>query len=176
MVSAEDHLCRNEQFWYIWNKMYPFIKDLYLSKGIYRYQSVIINYLLAWSWWSEGIESWHSLRVADIDSYSMVSNELGHIPAVLYSISKVLCTIGSKYKREGVEWLYEIVSKNDAIALDDLESNTLFYVECFMRKFILENRENIKRTDRLKLKITNILSFIIQRGSMRGYQLRESIL
>lgn len=176
MVSAEDHLCRNEQFWYIWNKMYPFIKDLYLPKGNYRYQSVIINYLLAWRWWSEGIESWHSLRVTDIDFYSMVSNELGHIPAVLYSISKVLCTIGSKYKREGVEWLYAIVSKNDVIALDDLESNTLFYVECFMRKFILENRENIKRTDRLKLKITNILSFIIQRGSMRGYQLRESIL
>lgn len=176
MVSAEDCLCRNEQFWYVWWKIYPYIKDLCLSSNRYYQKDVVINYLLAWHWWRDGIESWHSLTVANVDFYSRVSRELGQNPAVLYSVSRILCTIGSKFKVNGVEWLYSIVSKNQELVLDDLESNTLFYIERFMRKFILGNRENIKIDNRLKLKVINILSFIIEKGSMCGYQLRESIL
>ena len=176
MVSAEDCLCRNEQFWYVWWKIYPYIKDLCLSSNRYHQKDVVINYLLAWHWWRDGIESWHSLTVANVDFYSMVSRELGQNPAVLYSVSRILCTIGSKFKVNGVEWLYSIVSKNQELVLDDLESNTLFDIERFMRKFILGNRENIKIDNRLKLKVINILSFIIEKGSMCGYQLRESIL
>lgn len=176
MISAEDGICKNEQFWHIWKKMYPFIKDLCLNPRGYHLKEVIINYLLAWRWWREGIESWHSLTEANIDFYSMVSKDLGHIPAVLYSVSRVLCTIGSKFEKDGVKWLYTIVSQNNALVLDDLESNTLFYIERFLRKFIFENRENIKRDFRLKLKVIEVLSFIIEKGSIRGYQLRESIL
>ncbi len=176
MVSAEDGMCRNEQFWYIWRKMYPFIKNLCLNPRGYHLKDVIISYLLAWRWWREGIESWHSLTIANIDFYYTISKELSHVPAVLYSVSRILCTIGSKFTKEGVEWLYTIVSKNNALVLDDMESNTLFYIEHFMRKFIFGNRENIKRDFRLKLKVIEILSFIIEKGSMRGYQLRESIL
>ncbi len=176
MVSAENGMCRNEQFWYIWRKMYPFIKDLCLNPRGYHLNDVIIKYLLAWRWWQEGIESWHSLTTTNIEFYSMAAKELSHIPAVLYSVSRVLCTIGSKFKKEGVEWLYTIVSKNNALVLDDLESNTLFYIESFLRKFIFENRESIKKNVRLKLKVIEILGFVIEKGSMRGYQLRESIL
>lgn len=176
MVSAEDSMCRNEQFWHIWRKMYPFIKDLCLNPKDYHLKDVIISYLLAWRWWQEGIESWHSLTATNIDFYYMTSKELSHIPAVLYSVSRVICTIGSKFKKEGIEWLYIIVSKNNALVLDDIESNTLFYIERFMRKFIFENMENIKKDFRLKLKVIEILSFIIEKGSIRGYQLRERIL
>lgn len=176
MVSAEDYLCKNEQFWHIWMKMYPFVKNLCLYPKSYHLKDVIISYLLAWRWWKEGIESWHSLTIANIDFYSIASRELRQIPAVLYSVSRVLCTIGSKFQKDGVEWLYSIISKNNSLVLDDLESNTLFYIEAFMRKFISQNRGKIKRESRLKFKIIDILSFIIEKGSMRGYQLRESIL
>lgn len=176
MVGAEDSMCKNEQFWHIWRKMYPFIKDICLNCRGYQLNNVIISYLLAWRWWREGVESWHSLTAANIGFYSMASKELGHIPSVLYSVSRVLYTIGSNFKKEGIEWLYIIVSKNKTLALDDLESDILFYIECFLRKFIFENRENIKKNFRLQLKVIEILNFIIERGSMRGYQLRESIL
>ena len=176
MVRAEDRLCKKEQFWHIWKKMYPYIYNLCSDSRSRHLKGLIIDYLLAWRWWQEGIESWHSLTAANIDFYYTVSKELGNIPAVLYSVSRVLCTIGSKFKKEGVEWLYTILSKNNALVLDDLESNTLFYIESFMNKFIFENRENIKRDNRLKLKVTNILTFIIEKGSIHGYQLRESIL
>lgn len=176
MISAEDSMCRNEQFWYIWIKMYPFIKALCLKPKDYHFNDILISYLLAWRWWREGTESWHSLTTANIDFYYVASKELSHIPAVLYSVSRVLCTIGSKLKKEGVEWLYTIVSKNNALVLDGLESNTLFYIERFMKKFIFENKENIKRDFRLKRKVIEILNFIIEKGSMCGYQLRESML
>ena len=109
--------------------MYPFIKDLCINPRGYHLSDVIISYLLAWRWWRDGIESWHSLTTANIDFYSMTSKELIHIPAVLYSVLRVLCTIGSKFKKEGVEWLYIIVSKNNTLVLDDLETKTLFYIE-----------------------------------------------
>ena len=176
MVSAEDYLCKNEQFWHIWREMYPFIKDLCLYPRNYHLKDVIISYLLAWRWWKDGIKSWHSLTIDNIDFYSTVSKELGQIPAVLYSVSRVLYTIGSNFQDDGIEWLNSIVSKNHALELNDLESNTLFYIENFMRKFILGNREKIKKDGRLKLKVINILSFITEKGSMHGYQLRESIL
>ena len=176
MVSAEDYLCKNEQFWHIWREMYPFIKDLCLYPRSYHLKDVIISYLLAWRWWKDGIKSWHSLTIDNIDFYSTVSKELGQIPAVLYSVSRVLYTIGSNFQDDGIEWLNSIVSKNHALELNDLESDTLFYIENFMRKFILGNREKIKKDGRLKLKVINILSFITEKGSMHGYQLRESIL
>jgi len=175
-VGAEDSMRKNDQFWYIWKKMFPCIKTLCLKSRDLHLKEVIINYLLAWRWWRDGILSWHSLTITNTDFYAIISMELGHNPAVLYSISRVLCTIGSDFKNEGIEWLYTIVSKNSTLVLDDLESNTLFYIESFLRKFIFENREEIKRNSRLKLKVTEILSFIIERGSMHGYQLRESIL
>lgn len=176
MVRAEDYLCKNEQFWHIWREMYPFIKDLCLYPRSYHLKDVIISYLLAWRWWKDGIKSWHSLTIDNIDFYSTVSKELGQIPAVLYSVSRVLYTIGSNFQDDGIEWLNSIVSKNHALELNDLESNTLFYIENFMRKFILGNREKIKKDGRLKLKVIYILSFITEKGSMHGYQLRESIL
>ncbi len=176
MISAEDSIRRNEQFWYIWRKMYPFVADLCLKPRGYHLNDVIISYLLAWPWWRKGIESWPSLTSDNIDFYYKVSRELSTNPAVLYSISRVLYTVGSKFKKDGVEWLYTIISKNKAIALCDLESNTLFYIECFLRKFIFENREGIKRNSRLKRKVIEILNFLIEKGSLRGYQLRESVI
>ncbi len=176
MILAEDDMCKREQFWYIWMQMYPYIKSLCLRPKDYYLKNVMTNYLLAWRWWRDDADSWHSLTIDNLSFYNMVSEELSHVPAVLYSISRILCTIGCKFKKDGVEWLYAIVSKNKALVLDDLESNTLFYIEHYLRKYVFENRENIKKDFRLKSKIIEILGFAIERGSMRSYQLRESIL
>lgn len=176
LVNAEDYQCKVEQFWNIWKKMYPFIKNMCFNQRGYHLKDVIISYMLAWHWWREGIESWHSLTTDNLNFYSTVSVDLGHIPPVLYSVARVLCTIGSTFVKEGIEWLYTIVSNNHSLVLGDLESNTLYYIESFLRKFVFENRDKIKRDFRLKSKLIEILNFIIERGSMRGYLLRESII
>jgi len=176
IISAEDLCKRPEQFWYIWNKLYSkFIETCNNSQNFYLNQ-VINNYLLAWQWWREGIEEWHSLKEENLSFYSNVSKDLGHIPSVLYSITKILNSIGSNFKKEGIDWIFIIISNNKSLKMGDLESNTLYYLERFIRKFIFLNKGQIKHEIRLKNKVLPILDFMIERGSIHGYLLRESIL
>lgn len=176
LVSAEDYINKYEQFWHIWNNLYPKIKELCVSPRGYHLKGIIINYLLAWRWWPEGIEAWHSLKSENLSLYINASKELGDIPSVLYSIVRVLNTIGTNFKDEGIEWIHTIISNNSSLILDDLESNTLYYLEKFFRKYIFINKQRIKEEIRLKNKIIPILDFMIERGSIHGYLLRESIL
>lgn len=176
LISAENNLNNYEQFWYIWNKLYPKIIEICKNPHSFYLKEIIINYLLAWRWWSEGVEEWHSLKNDKLSLYANASRDLGHIPSVLYSITKVLNSIGNNFKNEGVDWIYTIVSNNNSLQLDDLESNTLYYLEKFIRKFIFTNKQKIKEEIRLKNQIIPILDFMIERGSIHGYLLRESIL
>lgn len=176
IIFAEDRLKKNEQFWHIWNRLYPKIKELSSNSRNYHLKEIIINYLLAWRWWSEGIQEWHGLKNENLSLYSNASKELGHIPSVLYSTARVLNTIGSNFKDEGIDWIHAITSKYKSLNLDDLESNTLYYLEKYLRKFIFINRQKIKEEIILKNKIIPILDFMIERGSIHGYLLRESIL
>ena len=88
----------------------------------------------------------------------------------------MLNSIGSHFQKEGIDWIYNIVSSNSLLQLEDLESHTLIYLERFMRKFIFINKQKIKEEIRLKNKVIPILDFMIERGSIHGYLLRESIL
>jgi hypothetical protein len=176
LLIAEDHINKHLQFWHIWNNLYPKIKELCSNPLGYHLQEIIINYLLAWHWWREGIEEWHSLKKENLSLYTNASKEIGNIPAVLYSVTKVLNSIGTNFKDEGVEWIHTIVSNNKSLHLDDLESNTLYYLEKFLRKYVFINRQKIKEEIKLKNKIIPILDFMIERGSIHGYLLRESIL
>lgn len=176
LVSGQDYLNKYEQFWYIWNSLYPKIKELCSNPRGYHLKEIIINYFFAWRWWREGIEEWHSLKKENLSLYSNASKEIGNIPAVLYSIVKVLNSIGSKFEDEGVDWIHTIASNNKSLKLGDLESNTLYYLEKFLRKYVFINRQKIKEEIKLKNKIIPILDFMIERGSIHGYLLRESIL
>jgi len=176
VINAEDYKNRCEQFWYIWNKLY--LKFVEVCKNPYGFHlnKVVTSYLLAWQWWREGIIEWHSLKEENISFYENVAKDLGHNPNVLYSISKVLNSIGSKFLDDGINWIYTIISLNESLKLNDLESNTLYYLEKLIRKFIFINKEKIKQELRLKNKIISILEFMIERGSVCGYLLREGVL
>ena len=154
----------------------PKLKELCANPCGYHLKEIIINYFFAWRCWREGIEDWHSLKEGNLSLYANASKDIGNIPAVLYSVVKVLNSIGTNFKDEGIDWIYTIVSNNKLLHHDDLESNTLYYLEKFLRKFVFINRQNIKEEIRLKNKIIPILDFMIERGSMHGYLLRESIL
>ncbi|WP_320112057.1 AVAST type 4 anti-phage nuclease Avs4 [Draconibacterium orientale] len=175
-IWAEEINNRYEQFWFVWNKLYPKVVEISANHRNYYLSNVIITYLLAWRYWREGIEEWHCLKKDNLAIYFNASKDLGHIPSVLYSITKVLNSIGSNFKNEGIDWIHTIVSNNSSLQLGDLESNTLFYLEQFTRRFIFMNRQQIREEIRLKNKIIPILDFMIERGSIHGYLLRESIL
>lgn len=104
--------------------MYPTIITICGNLRNYHLKEVRINYLLAWSSWTDGIEEWNSLKNDSLLLYTEVTNDKGHIPSVLFSISRVLNSIGSYFKTEGVDWICNLASKNSLILLEDLESHT----------------------------------------------------
>ncbi len=175
-IFAADSLNRYENFWMVWNKFYPQIKKLSSSGFHHHLKSVIINYLLAFSYWNEGIDEWHVLTKEDLPFYSRIARELGHIPFVLLAIIKVLNSIGAKFEHDGILWLHTIISNNINMKLGGDEQSILFYLENFLRKFVFINKQKIKKDVKLKGQLLQILNFMIERGSTYGFMLRESIL
>jgi hypothetical protein len=116
------------------------------------------------------------LKKENLGFYRNISKEIGNIPAVLYSIAKILNSVGSNFTEEGIDWIYNIISDNSSLELKDLESNTIYYLEIFFKKYIFTERKKIKQEVKLKNKIIPILNFMIERGSKHGFSLRESIL
>ena len=176
-ISVEDRLNQYEEFWIVWNIFYDKIVDLCKDSRLRYYANEIIhNYLLAWQYWKEDAKEWHTLKEKEKSFYKKVTQDIGHCPAVLYSISKVLNDIGSNFLEDGIFWVNGILQRNKNLFSEELEINTIFYIENIVRKYILVNRYKIKKYIKIKNNIVTILDFLIERGSVTGYLLREDIL
>ncbi|MHB9070769.1 MAG: AVAST type 4 anti-phage nuclease Avs4 [Sedimentisphaerales bacterium] len=176
-VSVEDILNKYEEFWVVWYAFYNKIVELY-KKPCSRYytEPLLHNYLLAWSYWKDTAKEWHSLKEREKLFYKKIAEDIGHHPAVLYSISKVLNDIGSNFIEDGIVWISDILQKNKQLALQELEVNTIYYIENVIRRYVSLSRQKIKTSLQIKNHVLVILNFLIERGSVAGYLLRENIL
>jgi len=175
-VSVEDRLNQYGQFWFVWDKFYPKIVEMCKDTKSYYTKDIIHNYLLAWPYWKEEAKDWRSLKVREKLFFKKVSEEIGFSPSVLYSISKVLNDIGSKFIKDGISWLSYMLENNKQLESVKLETNTIYHIESIVRKFIQTDRVNIRKTKRIKNEVLIILNFLIIKGSVTGYLLRENIL
>ncbi|WP_332445499.1 AVAST type 4 anti-phage nuclease Avs4 [Dehalococcoides mccartyi] len=176
-ISVEDVLNHYDEFWIVWNAFYDCIVKTY-KKQVSNYYSneLIHNYLLAWPYWKKGIREWHTLKEREKEFYKKISEDIGHHPSVLYSISKVLNEIGSSFINDGVVWISNILQNNPQYTSTELETNTVYYIENITRRFILINRQRIKATLSLKSQVIVILDFLLEKGSTTGFLLRDDIL
>lgn len=176
-VSVEDRLNQYEEFWVVWNIFYGRIVELCKRKKLYSdTQQIIHNYLLAWQYWREDAKEWHTLKDREKVFFKKVAEDIGHQPSVLYSLSKLLNEVGSHFMDDGIFWLSSILQKNENLFSDELERNTAYYLENIVRKYLLLNRSKIKISTHIKSQIIVILNFLVERGSVTGYLLREDIL
>lgn len=172
-VSVEDRLNQYGEFWIVWDIFYEKVVEICKTGSSYYYTKEIVhNYLLAWL----DAKEWHTLKEKEKLFYKKVAQDIGHCPAVLYSISKVLNDIGSNFLENGIFWVSDILQRNKNLFSGELEINTIFYIENIVRKYILVNRYKIKKYLKIKNNIVTILDFLIERGSVTGYLLREDIL
>lgn len=177
-ISVEDSLNKYEEFWIVWHAFYEKIKAICTTKNYYYHDTkeVIYNYLLAWPYWKKTAKEWHSLKEREKLFYKKVSEDMGHFPPVLYSVSKVLNEIGSNFLEDGILWLSNILNENKNLLSEELEVNTIYYIESIVRKYILTSRQKIRTTLQTKKAVVSILNFLVERGSATGYLLRENIL
>ncbi len=176
-ISIEDRLAHYDQFWVTWKLFYPKIVTLVQSKGSRFYsKEVIRTYLLAWNSWREGASEWHTLKDREKSFFKKASEDMGNNSSTLYSIAKFLSDIGTSFRDEGILWISDMLKNNPDLSNQELEVNTVYYLENLVRSYILKNRHKIKTTLNLKTKILVILDFLLSKGSVTAYMLREDIL
>jgi hypothetical protein len=174
-ILVEDRLNSYDGFWTVWNACYEKIVTI-CNKDKHYANEVLCNYLLAWPYWKEDAKEWHTLKEREKSFYGKVVADMRHHPAILYSIVKILTDIGSKYIDEGIIWISSIIATNNKLELGELEANTIYYLENVVRKYILTNRQKVKKNVQVKNQILVILNYLVEQGSTTGYMLREDIL
>lgn len=176
LVFAEDTLNKYEEFWVIWNAFYEKIRDIAKKSATYYSTKLIIRrYLFAWPWRKGDLE-WHSVKEREKFFFSKAANDMGDHPTVLYSLAKMLNDIGSNYLEDGIAWISGIVERNQNLLTEELDTNTIYYIENLVGKYISKNRLMLRTTPRVKKQIITILNFLVERGSTTGYWLRDDIL
>lgn len=176
-VSAEDYINAYDNFWEVWNLFRPKVVELCQEGDRYWHiDKIVKSYLFAETPWRETAIEWHTLKESNKRFFKAVLSEIGHCPSALYAISKLLNDIGSSYLNDGISWVSHILENNKNLLSAKLETNSLYYLENIVKRYVYENREKVRRTKKLKQDILLILDFLTERGSVVGYLLRENIL
>lgn len=176
-ISAEDYLESYETFWEVWGLFKEKVIGLCEKGDGYWYVDKIIkSYLFAQNSWKESATEWHTFKDNEKRFFREISENIGHCAPTLYAISKLLNGIGSAYVEDGIQWLSSMLVKNKNLLNAKLEVNTLYYIENLARKYIYRHRTKIKGNKKLKEEVLVILDFLIAKGSVVGYILRESII
>ena len=188
LIQAEDTMQATVAFWNIWNQLFPCVesickdeKESILKFGSmtmgsrYRRHSdeLILTYLLAFQYWKDGIQGWHTLRQEDSSFYVTAVDKIGYHPVVLYSIARILNSVGYLYESDGIRWIATLLLNNSHLYTCDLPTNTIYYIEEYAQRFCTNNRNNIKRNAEIRNNLSTVLSFLVDRGSTCGYMLRE---
>lgn len=181
LIYTQDSTNNYDNFWYIWELLENNIIDICQDGEKYSdVKQIIKAYLLAWgrygSLWKDTAKEWHSLKDKDIRYFKKLTKKIGHCPSVLYSISKLLTSIASKYQNDGIFWVADLLRNNCNLLNDKLESDTVFHLENLIRQYVFIQGEQIKKDRKIKDDVLTILNFLVEKGSAVAYMLREKVL
>ncbi|MGZ3578227.1 MAG: AVAST type 4 anti-phage nuclease Avs4 [Syntrophales bacterium] len=176
-ILAEDRLDTYDKFWKVWTlffeKMVALCKD---GDGYWYVDKIIKSYLFAQTPWKETATDWHTFKDSNSRFFEDIAKSIGHCPSALYALVKSLNNVADRYLNPGISWLSGMLTRNKNLCTKKLETNTLYYLESLVRKYIYKERERIRRTRQLKEEVLVILDFLVEKGSVVGYILRENIL
>ncbi|MBW6488912.1 AVAST type 4 anti-phage nuclease Avs4 [Sulfurimonas sp.] len=180
-ILAQDEINKYDNFWHVWELFEDTIIETCKDGDKYRHIDQVIKvYLLTWGQygaiWKDTAKEWHSLKDKDIRYFKKLTKKIGHCPSVLYSISKLLTSIASKYQNDGISWVADVIKNNSNLSNDKLESNTVFHLENLIRKYVFIQGEQIKKERKIKNDVLAILNFLVEKGSAVAYMLREKVL
>lgn len=176
-ILVEDRLNNYDNFWQVWSLFKGKVVGICKDGDTHWYTNkIVMSYLFAQVQWKETTTSWHTLKDDDKRFFKEISQIIGHCTSTFYAISKLLNDIGSPYLNDGIVWISDMLIKNKNLYTVKLEESTIYYLENLVRKYIYDNREKIRKAKKQKEDVLVILEFLITKGSVIGYILRESIL
>jgi hypothetical protein len=176
-ILAEDRMDTYDKFWQVWTLFFEKVVALCKNGDGYWYVDKIIrSYLFAQTHWKETASDWHTFKDSNSRFFADAAKNIGHCPSTLYALAKSLNNIADRYINPGMSWLSDMLTRNKNLWTKELESDTLYYLEGLVRKYIYNERERIRRTRQLKEEVLVILDFLVEKGSVVGYMLRENVL
>lgn len=175
-VSAEDSLNIPDSFWYVWNRFKGHIVDSISSQG-WRHdkERVIESFLFARIPWKDEAMTWHTFSPENKAFFNDLSGRIGGESSFIYSISKLLCGIGGEFLDDGIYWISNAIKTFDIDISKDKSGNTLFYLERYVRRYLFNNHDKVRRTPNLRAQSMVVLDFLVEQYSITGYLLREDI-
>ncbi|STO56731.1 AVAST type 4 anti-phage nuclease Avs4 [Grimontia hollisae] len=175
-VCAEDSLNMPDSFWYIWNRFKGCVVDS-ISSQDWRHdkECVIESLLFARIPWKDDAKAWHTFSPENKVFFNDLSGKIGNEPSFIYSISKLLCGIGSDFLDDGIYWISNAIKTFDIDLSQDKSGNILFYLERYMRRYLFKNHDRVRQTPSLKVQVMIVLDFLVEQYSITGYLLREDI-
>ncbi len=175
-VSAVDSLNMPESFWYVWNRFKDHIVESINSKG-WRHdkERIIKSFLFAGTSWKDDATAWHTFSPENKVFFSDLSGKIGGESSFIYSLSKLLCGIGSEFLDDGIYWFSNAIKTFDIDLSQDKSGNTLFCLEKYMRRFLFKNHDKVRQTPSLRAQSMIVLDFLVEQYSITGYMLREDI-
>ena len=175
-VSAEDKLNTPDSFWYVWDRFKDHIVDSIDSQGWRRDKEHIIqSFLFAGIPWKDEAMSWHTFSPENREFFSDLSGKIGGESSFIYSISKLLCGIGSDFLDDGIYWISHAIKTFSIDLSQDKSGNTVFCLERYMRRYLFKNHDKVRRTPILRAKSMVVLDFLVEQYSITGYLLREDV-
>ncbi len=176
IVYAQDNLATYDNFWKIWELFKPKVVQLsqqgYLSN---RFDKIIKAYLFSLQWKTDA-KNWHTFKDKNARFFKEMADKLSRSPSTLYSFAKLLNDIGSCYMSQGVHWIATILEANGELSKKDLDDNTVYYLNSYIRKYLYRERAEVRRSPELMSATLVILDFLIEQGEVSGYLMRESIV
>lgn len=174
-VYAEDALNKYETFWAIWKAIYPKAVELCRKCTYFDHpEAWLHSYLFANFDWTG--TSWLSIKERERAFFRKAARDMGSHPSAFYSLCKFLNDIGSSFADDGIDWLSEILRKGETPAREQPEVNAVYYLEKFVRRYVDLKLTKIRNTPRLKEDLVVILDFLVEKGSVVGYMLRDRVI
>lgn len=177
LIIAENTRNTNDKFWKVWDTFFENVIVLAKEGEQYYYIGDIIkSFLFANVPWKETAREWRSFNVENKRFFREISIKIGHCPSTLYSLCKLLNSIGSGYLLSGVAWISEMLNREEVLWNSKLDTNTVYYLESIIKRYIYLQREDIRKMKKQKREVLVILNFLVEQGSVVGYMLREKII
>lgn len=179
-LSVQDRFNQYDNFWYIWDKLIPYIEDLISNKiTVSNSNNIILSYFFDWYWKKEA-RNWHTFSVKNRRFFNLWSNTLPNRYIFIYVYTKLLNGIGHQdYFKDGLNWLINILKKNNNIYFvrdNDYKNKAICQLENYSRNYIYEYLNEIKKNKIMRDAILVIVNYLVEHGSVTGYLLREKIL
>lgn len=184
LIQEQEIHGKVNEFWSVWKALKPRMLELSHEKERYYYTDyngpigkdrVIAGYLFANSERRENVHRCMLLSEEKIEFFDDFISNAGSFNVVLYSIARLLNTVGKEpYFEKGIEWIYILIQKD--IECDaKLYVNTLYYLEEYVGSFVASHRNDFRTEIVLAQKTQAVLEYMVGQGSQIAFFIREEI-